>query len=104
MTCCLPGTWQRSPNWSSFFKHIMRITQTYLAGPAGTASEGETYDFPRGRRLRIVHGDIVDHEVDAIVSSDTHHLTMNYGVSLAIRRAGSDDRKKRRCVRDGATR
>lgn len=48
----------------------------------------ETYTFPRGQILRILKGNIVEQEVDAIVSSDTCLLTMDIGVSLAIRKAG----------------
>jgi serine/threonine protein kinase len=44
----------------------------------------DAYTFPRGQILRIVRGDIVKQRVDAIVSSDTYRLAMNYGVSGAI--------------------
>jgi O-acetyl-ADP-ribose deacetylase (regulator of RNase III)/tRNA A-37 threonylcarbamoyl transferase component Bud32 len=48
----------------------------------------ETFQFPNGRRLLLLRGNIVDQTVDAIVSSDTDFLTMDDGVSLAIRNAG----------------
>jgi serine/threonine protein kinase len=50
-------------------------------------TEVDTYEFPQGRKLRILGGDLVVQEVDAIVSSDTSFLTMDYGVSKAIRLA-----------------
>ena len=74
---------------------LMRYLQQYqlrrhtlLEEPALVPAEGVTFAFPRERKLTILYGDMVHQEVEAIVSSDTYRLTMNYGVSLAIRRAG----------------
>jgi serine/threonine protein kinase len=51
--------------------------------------ELDEYSFPGGQSLLVVRGDIVDQEVDAIVSSADQFLSMNFGVQEAIReRAG----------------
>jgi len=47
---------------------------------------GEYY-FPGGKTLTILLGNLVDQQVDALVSSDTWFLTMLHGVSLALSRA-----------------
>ena len=53
--------------------------------------ESEDYCFPEGRVLKIIQGDIVNQDVDVIVSSDDSHLTMGGGVSSAIaEKAGTD--------------
>jgi O-acetyl-ADP-ribose deacetylase (regulator of RNase III) len=51
----------------------------------------DVYRFPRGQILKIVRGDIVEQRVDALVSSDTSELGMDYGVSAAIRVAGGEE-------------
>jgi serine/threonine protein kinase len=58
----------------------------YLTGP-GTLKTPDVYEFPGGRVLKVLYGNIVDQVVDAIVSSDDSCLTMSGGVSMAIRRA-----------------
>jgi serine/threonine protein kinase len=60
----------------------------YLEGSARLPVQGDIYTFPRGRKIVILNGNIVHQTVDVIVSSDTDGLTMNFGVSLAIRDAG----------------
>jgi eukaryotic-like serine/threonine-protein kinase len=55
--------------------------------PAGTQHD---YAFPGGRKLQILVGDIVTQNVDAIVSSDNSHLSMDYGTALAINRAAGE--------------
>jgi serine/threonine protein kinase/O-acetyl-ADP-ribose deacetylase (regulator of RNase III) len=49
--------------------------------------EVDEYRFPGGRTLRVAQGDIVDQDVDAIVSSADSYLSMNAGVQKAIREA-----------------
>ena len=55
-------------------------------------TEPDIYDFPGGRRLLILVGDMVEQEVDALVSSEDGHLTMGEtvpnprGVASALRR------------------
>ncbi len=61
----------------------------YLGGGAWDEGVG-VYRFPRGQTLRVVRGDIVVQPVEALVSSDTAHLSMDWGVSLAIRRAAGE--------------
>jgi serine/threonine protein kinase len=55
----------------------------YLAR-ARAIETADIYSFPEGRTLRILVGDIVDQEVEAIVSSDDWLLTKVQGVSKAI--------------------
>jgi serine/threonine protein kinase/O-acetyl-ADP-ribose deacetylase (regulator of RNase III) len=45
----------------------------------------DVYTFPRGQVLRIVRGDLVAQQVDAVVTSDTCYLSMDGGVSAAVR-------------------
>jgi serine/threonine protein kinase/O-acetyl-ADP-ribose deacetylase (regulator of RNase III) len=59
----------------------------YLSEQADWNEEMDTYRFPRAQVLRIVRGDIVSQEVEALVSSDTCLLEMDSGVSGAIRQA-----------------
>lgn len=60
----------------------------YLTEYQDQERELDVYHFPRGQVLRIVQGNIVSQRADAIVSSDTWELGMDYGVSFAILRAG----------------
>jgi O-acetyl-ADP-ribose deacetylase (regulator of RNase III) len=66
--------------------------ELYLRGH-GLPVEGDTYEFPRGRILRLLVGDLVEQEVDVLVSSEDGHLTMGEeapnatGVAAALRRA-----------------
>jgi eukaryotic-like serine/threonine-protein kinase len=55
----------------------------YLAA-TGWNVELDAYTFPRGQSLRVVRGDIVAQQVDALVSSDNQLLQMRVGVSGAI--------------------
>jgi len=82
-----PWDMAEDPELENLLQRYHARRESYLAGPAQTGDAGETYNFPRGRSLRIVHGNIIDHEVDAVVSSDTQYLSMDLGVSLAIRKA-----------------
>jgi O-acetyl-ADP-ribose deacetylase (regulator of RNase III)/tRNA A-37 threonylcarbamoyl transferase component Bud32 len=47
----------------------------------------DTYSFPQGQKLLILGGNIIQQDVEAIVSSDDQHLSMSGGVSAWIRRA-----------------
>jgi O-acetyl-ADP-ribose deacetylase (regulator of RNase III) len=49
-----------------------------------TLTEPDRYDFPRGRTLLLLAGNIVHQQVDAVVSSDDEDLTMSGGVSAAL--------------------
>jgi eukaryotic-like serine/threonine-protein kinase len=58
----------------------------YLDGRSGFR-DTDAYEFPGGRVLKVLCGNIVDQKVDAVVSSDDEDLTMGSGVSASIRTA-----------------
>jgi O-acetyl-ADP-ribose deacetylase len=49
-----------------------------------------TYTLPGGRTIAIVHGDITEATVDAIVNAANEHLQHGGGVAGAISRRGGD--------------
>jgi O-acetyl-ADP-ribose deacetylase (regulator of RNase III) len=62
-------------------------------------TEADVYTFPGDRVLRILVGDIVEQQVDALVSSEDGHLTMGEtvphargaGAAAALRRAAGPE-------------
>ncbi|MBI3861073.1 MAG: protein kinase [Planctomycetia bacterium] len=50
----------------------------------------DTFEFPDGRKLRILVGDLVEQKVDALASSDDGFLQMTGGVAAAIRKAAGE--------------
>ncbi len=64
--------------------------QRYLSERQVWNGDLDVYRFPRGQLLRIVRGDLVTQRVDTLVSSDTSFLTMDWGVSAAIRKAAGE--------------
>jgi eukaryotic-like serine/threonine-protein kinase len=84
-----PSPWEASDDsrLDDYLRRYHARRKVYLREFRPGTQEVDTYEFPQGRSLRILGGDLVSQDVDAIVSSDTCYLTMNYGVSLAIRRA-----------------
>jgi O-acetyl-ADP-ribose deacetylase (regulator of RNase III) len=52
--------------------------------------EVDAYEFPGGRTLRVLCGNIVEQPADALVSSDDGTLTMSDGVARAIREAAGE--------------
>jgi serine/threonine protein kinase/O-acetyl-ADP-ribose deacetylase (regulator of RNase III) len=82
-----PSPWDASddPQLGGYLQRYYARRKAYLREFRLGTAEVDTYEFPQGRKLRILGGDLVKQEVDAIVSSDTCSLTMEYGVSLAIR-------------------
>jgi serine/threonine protein kinase len=64
---------------------------SYLAEQQRWDEELDAYTFPRGQILRIMRGDLARQSVDAVVSSDTCFLTMDSGVSAALRRAAGEE-------------
>ena len=62
----------------------------YLEFPR-SADLSDVYQFPDGRTLRILVGDLVNQQVDALVSSDDGFLQMGGGVSAAIRNAAGEE-------------
>ena len=61
----------------------------YLEFPR-SADLSDVYQFPDGRTLRIMVGDLAHQQVDALVSSDDGFLNMAGGVSAAIREAAGE--------------
>jgi serine/threonine protein kinase len=61
--------------------------ESYLS-ERGIPGMMDRYDFPGGRVLVLVRGNIVEQKVEAIVSSNDYYLSMDTGVSQAIREAG----------------
>jgi len=55
----------------------------YLLRRRGT-SNPDVYIFPEGRTLKVLVGDLVEQDVEAVVSSDDWLLSMSSGVSRAI--------------------
>jgi serine/threonine protein kinase/O-acetyl-ADP-ribose deacetylase (regulator of RNase III) len=92
-----PGAAASSPWDASDDVELAPFLARYRARREGYLSERrawnadlDVYVFPRGQVLRIVLGDLVAQRVDAIVSSDTSAVWMNWGVSAAIRAAAGD--------------
>jgi O-acetyl-ADP-ribose deacetylase (regulator of RNase III)/tRNA A-37 threonylcarbamoyl transferase component Bud32 len=77
----------------------------YLAERRAWNADLDVYTFPHGRTLRITRGDLVAQRVDAVVSSDTCHLRMEWGVSAAIHNAAGkavgDEAMRQAPVRPG---
>jgi serine/threonine protein kinase len=65
--------------------HVYR--PMYL-GAWNDMESNDLYEFPGRRWLRILHGDITDQQVDAIVSSDDAQLSMEGSIPQAILRVG----------------
>jgi serine/threonine protein kinase len=61
---------------------------SYLSEREAWEEDLDIYTLPRGQILRIRRGNIVTQLVDALVSSDTSDLGMDFGVSGAIAQAG----------------
>jgi serine/threonine protein kinase len=74
------------PQLSGLFSAYAAKRESYLQ--RGDSRELDVFTFPAGRTLRIVRGDIVKQQVDAIVSSSDDYLSMNAGVAHAIGVAG----------------
>jgi eukaryotic-like serine/threonine-protein kinase len=55
----------------------------------------DRFDFSGGRSLLLIRGNIVDQDVEAVVSSSDYRLSMDTGVSLAIGEAGGTKIKRR---------
>jgi O-acetyl-ADP-ribose deacetylase (regulator of RNase III) len=50
--------------------------------------EVDSFQFPAGQQLRIMHGNILTQEVDAIVNSTDDNISMNTGLAQAVGLAG----------------
>lgn len=52
------------------------------------ASEVEAYQLPNGRHVKLIHGDLTEQNVDAIVNAANENLQHGGGVAAAIARQG----------------
>lgn len=94
----LGGGLDSTPPWIASNDHEMipyleRYQQrrlSYFRADNPRNTDLDVYTFPRGQQLKIIIGDIVCQQVEAIVSSDTSWLGMEFGVSVAIRRAAGE--------------
>jgi O-acetyl-ADP-ribose deacetylase (regulator of RNase III) len=77
------------PAWSRYLEVYRTRRDSYLAGPP-ERGECDRFAFPGERTLTILRGDLVEQRADALVSSDTHQFSMNYGVALALRVASGN--------------
>jgi serine/threonine protein kinase len=85
-----PWDMTEDPALVAYLERYQSRRDVYLRRPRSLSEEGDTYGFPRGRVIRILTGNIVDQEVDVIVSSDDDYLSMGGGVSAAIARAAGE--------------
>ncbi len=81
------------PELTVYLARYRSRREAYLQEKTAWNAELDVYTFPRGQTLRIVRGDIVAQPVQVIVSSDNWYLTMEYGVSAAIRRGRGRHRR-----------
>jgi O-acetyl-ADP-ribose deacetylase (regulator of RNase III) len=88
----VPSPWASSDDaeLSSYLTRYHARKEAYLGERRLWNADLDVYTFPQGRNLRIVRGDIVAQRVDALVSSDTSFLRMEWGVSEAIRVAAGE--------------
>jgi serine/threonine protein kinase len=91
-TSSVPSPWimAEDPLLEGYLERYRANRDAYLSGDPPLPPHGESYAFPRGRVIRILRGNIIDQRVDALVSSTTASLTMDYGVSLALRNAAGN--------------
>lgn len=86
-----PWTMSDDAELGAYLARYQARRAIYLGPGCGENTELDVYRFPRGQTIRVLHGDITDQDVDAIVSSDTFELGMDFGVALAIRRRGGEE-------------
>lgn len=79
------------PELDEYILRYLKGKHFFLQGAREFNSTLEEFSFPRGQTLRIIHGDITEQRVEAVVSSDTYGLAMNYGVALAIAQAAGPE-------------
>jgi eukaryotic-like serine/threonine-protein kinase len=84
-----PFAWDASddPELAPYLERYQTRREAYLSLFKNDTTEGDTYEFAQGRELRILSGNIVQQDVEAIVSSDDTSLSMGGGVSAWIRKA-----------------
>ena len=85
-----PSPWDQSDDplvkWA--FGEYCTRRDIYLKRSADRLDTPDVYRFPEGRTVVIEFGDLVEQQVDAVVSSDGRRLSMSGGVSAALRRFG----------------
>jgi serine/threonine protein kinase len=81
-----PWRMAEEATWNAHLELFRSRRLAYLDGPP-ESGECDHYDFPGGRTLRIIRGDIVEQRADALVSSETCELEMDFGVARSLRRA-----------------
>ena len=86
-----PWDMTEDPELVRYLQRYQQRRRSYLDQPPRRGEHGDVYAFPRDRKIVILKGNIVEQELEAIVSSDTQYLSMNFGVSLAIRQAAGPE-------------
>jgi O-acetyl-ADP-ribose deacetylase (regulator of RNase III) len=84
-----PSAWDAGDDagLAPYLERYLARRDGYLRSFRHGTKEVDTYEFPQGRKLRVLGGNLVEQDVDAVVSDDTSWLTLAYGVSQAIREA-----------------
>lgn len=101
-----PSPWEMpdDPVWQRYLERYKSRRDVYLNGPP-ESGVCDRIEFPGGRTLTILRGDMVEQRADALVSSDTFVLSMNYGVAISLRKAAGDsyanEARRYRQVRPG---
>jgi O-acetyl-ADP-ribose deacetylase (regulator of RNase III) len=85
-----PWTSSEDRELAAYLARYRARREAYLAERQVWNEDLDVYAFAHGRTLRIIRGDIVVQRVDAVVSSDTSYLKMEWGVSEAIRAAAGE--------------
>jgi serine/threonine protein kinase len=75
------------PGVNCYLEQYRSRREVYLGGRPYDLQEPDVYPFPQQRFVSIEVGNLVEQEVDALVSSDDEALSMGGGVSAALRRA-----------------
>src|SRR5262249_52306635 len=76
------SSWEmpEDPAWARYHQAYQSRRASSLYGPP-ESGECDVYQFPQGRVLRIIRGDLADQEVDALVNSVANDLPMTHGVA-----------------------
>jgi serine/threonine protein kinase len=82
-----PWNVSNDPEVTQYLERYHSRRQVYLHGKPDELSEPDVYVFPQQRLFTIGFGNLVEEEVDALVSSDDEMLSMGGGVSAALQRA-----------------
>jgi serine/threonine protein kinase len=84
-----PSPWDVSddPEVTRYLDRYHSRRPVYLQGRRDDLPEPDVYVFPHQRLVTIEFGNLVEQEVDALVSSDDEMLSMGGGVSAALHQA-----------------